>query len=190
MIYLNLFLEFFQIGLFSIGGGYAAIPLIQNRVVDVNGWLAAEEMVDLITISQMTPGPIGVNTATFVGIRVGGVLGAVVSTLGLVTPSCIIVLVISYFYFKYKDMHILRGVLSGIRPAVVALIGTAAITMIILSFWEEPVTEWTLKLLDSINYIGVASFVICLFVLLKFKVNPIFVIAASGVSGIILYRVF
>jgi len=190
MIYLKLFIVFFQIGLFSIGGGYAALPLIQNQVVYVNEWLSLEEMVDLITISQMTPGPIAINTATFVGTRVAGIFGSIAATAGLVTPSCIIVLTLSYFYFKYKKMTYLQGILSGIRPTIVSLIGTAAISMIILSFWKDPVTEWSVELLDKINYIGLISFAACLFVLLKYKVNPIFVIIASGFAGVVLYSVF
>ena len=91
MIYLQLFLSFFQIGLFSFGGGYAAMPLIQGQIVKIHGWMTMSEFTDLITISQMTPGPIAVNSATFVGLRVAGYVGAVVATLGCILPSCIIV---------------------------------------------------------------------------------------------------
>ena len=97
MLYLQLFWSFFQIGLFSIGGGYAAMPLIQNQVVDLHHWLTLSEFTDLITISQMTPGPIAINSATFVGIRIGGVGGALVSTLGCILPSLIIVMTLAYF---------------------------------------------------------------------------------------------
>ena len=100
MLYLQLFWSFFQIGLFSIGGGYAAMPLIQNQVVDLHHWLTLSEFTDLITISQMTPGPIAINSATFVGIRIGGVGGALVSTLGCILPSLIIVMTLAYFYTK------------------------------------------------------------------------------------------
>lgn len=100
MIYLQLFWSFFQIGLFSIGGGYAAILLIQNQVVDVHNWLSLTEFTDLITISQMTPGPIAINSATFVGIRIAGFGGAIVATIGCILPSCIIVFLLAPFIFQ------------------------------------------------------------------------------------------
>ena len=102
MIYIQLFLSFFKIGMFSIGGGYAAMPLIQNEVVTIHSWLTMKEFADIITISQMTPGPIAINSATFVGIQIAGFPGAVIATLGCVTPSFIIVLSIAMVYFKYR----------------------------------------------------------------------------------------
>ena len=137
MLYLQLFWSFFQIGLFSIGGGYAAMPLIQNQVVDLHHWLTLSEFTDLITISQMTPGPIAINPATFVGIRIGGVGGALVSTLGCILPSLIIVMTLAYFYTKYKNIAVIQGVLSGLRPAVVALIASAGLSIVILAFWGK-----------------------------------------------------
>ena len=103
MVYWKLFWSFFKIGLFSIGGGYAAMPLIQHQVVELHGWLTLSEFSDIVTISQMTPGPIAINAATFVGTRVGGVSGALISTLGCIFPSCVIVLLLSYFYYKYRQ---------------------------------------------------------------------------------------
>ena len=102
MIYLRLFMSFLQIGLFSFGGGYAALPLIQEQIVELHGWLSQSEFTDLITISQMTPGPIAVNAATFVGIRVAGIPGAVTATLGCIFPSCVIVSILAFLYLKYK----------------------------------------------------------------------------------------
>ena len=102
MIYIQLFFSFLRIGLFSFGGGYAAMPLIQSQVVDRYGWLTISDFTDLITISQMTPGPIAINAATFVGNQVGGILGAVVATAGCVFPSCVIVTILAYFYIKYN----------------------------------------------------------------------------------------
>jgi chromate transporter len=104
MIYLKLFWAFFQIGLFSIGGGYAAMPLIQNQVVDTYGWLNMSEFADIITISQMTPGPISINSATFVGTRIAGIWGAIIATLGCILPSCAIVLLLAILYRKYKNL--------------------------------------------------------------------------------------
>lgn len=115
MIILQLLWSFFQIGLFSIGGGYAALPLIQEQVVDFNHWLNMTEFVDIITISQMTPGPIAINAATFVGIRIAGIWGAVAATLGCILPSCIIVLLLAYLYYKYRELtHNKR---NPVRPA-------------------------------------------------------------------------
>ena len=108
MIYIQLFISFLQIGLFSFGGGYAAMPLIQNQVVNLHHWLSLSEFTDLITISQMTPGPIAINSATFVGEKIAGVPGAIVATLGCIMPSIIIVTIIAYFYMKYRDLDSLH----------------------------------------------------------------------------------
>ncbi len=106
MIYLQLFLSFLQIGLFSFGGGYAAMPLIQNQIVTIHSWLSMSEFTDLITISQMTPGPIAINSATFVGIKIAGLPGALIATIGCVLPSCIIVTLIAKLYLKYRNMSV------------------------------------------------------------------------------------
>ena len=126
MIYLELFWGFLKIGLFSFGGGYAAMPLIQEQVVSMHNWLSMAEFTDLITISQMTPGPIAINSATFVGIKIAGIPGALVSTAGCILPSCIIVLMIAKLYMKYRGMHMLQGILNSLRPAVVAMIAPSA----------------------------------------------------------------
>ena len=110
MIYLQLFFSFLQIGTFSFGGGYAALPLIQNQVVSLHHWISMAEFTDLITISQMTPGPIAINAATFVGMKLTGMPGAVVATLGYITPSCIIVTIIAKLYLKYREMDMLQGI--------------------------------------------------------------------------------
>ena len=102
MILIQLLLSFLQVGLLSIGGGYAALPIIQNQVVDLNHWLTVREFGDIVTISQMTPGPIAINAATFVGTKIAGVPGAIVSTLGTVLPSFVIVLFLAWFYYKYR----------------------------------------------------------------------------------------
>ena len=129
MTLLQLFLSFIQVGLFSIGGGYAAMPLIQSQVVDHYGWLSMSEFTDLITIAEMTPGPIAVNSATFVGIRIAGVGGAIVATLGCILPSCLIVSLLAFIYYRYKQMSALQSVLASLRPAVVALIASAGLSI-------------------------------------------------------------
>ena len=168
MIYLQLFLSFLQVGLFSFGGGYAAMPLIQGQVVTTHGWLSMTEFTDLITISQMTPGPIAVNSATFVGIKIAGIPGALVATLGCILPSCIIVTLIAKLYLKYRNMAILQGVLGSLRPAVVAMIASAGISIVFTD------TRWTL----------VVIFVICVFLLRKVKMNPIWVMVLAGVMKV------
>ena len=184
MVYIKLFLSFFQVGLFSFVGGFAALPLIQDQVVDVNKWLTLAEFTDLITISQMTPGPIAINAATFVGIRIAGVLGAIISTLGCILPSCIIVSLLGWLYFKYKNLPLMKGVLGGLRPAVVALIASAGVSIMVLSFWGE--NGISLNLSD-IDFISVGLFSIALFILQKYKSNPIYVMLGSGIVGGILY---
>ena len=130
MIYLQLFLSFLQVGAFSIGGGYAAMPLIQSQVVTSHGWLTMSEFTDLITIAEMTPGPIAVNSATFVGIRIAGVGGAVIATLGCILPSCLIVSLLAFVYYRYKQLSALQSVLASLRPAVVALIASAGLSIL------------------------------------------------------------
>lgn len=184
MIYLQLFWSFFQIGMFSIGGGYAAMPLIQNQVVDLHGWLTLTEFSDIITIAEMTPGPIAINSATFVGIQVAGIPGALISTLGCVTPSCIIVLTLAYFYFKYKEMKSVQAVLSGLRPAVIAMIASAGLSIALLSFFGG--NKLPAELSD-VNFVSIAIFIVALFVLRRFKLNPIAIIMGSGGVGLIVY---
>lgn len=187
MILLEIFISFFQIGLFSIGGGYAALPLIEHQVLEVHNWLTLSEFADLLTISQMTPGPIALNASTFVGTKVAGLPGAIIATIGCVTPSCIIVLTLAYFYFKYKNLSGIQGVLKGLRPAVVSLIASAGLSILLLAvFKSEDVTLFTMKLND-INYISVVLVALGVFVLRKYKMDPIKVMIITGVIGIFVY---
>ena len=137
MIYLLLYWEFVKVGLFCVGGGYASMPLIQAAVVDGNHWLSLSEFVDIFTISQMTPGPIGINAATFAGMKVAGPGGAILATLGFVTPSLILCIIVAKLFFRYGDIGPIRGLLNGLRPAVIALICSAGLGFIILSLWNE-----------------------------------------------------
>lgn len=180
MIYLKLFISFLQIGAFSFGGGYAAMPLIQEQVVSKNSWLTMNEFTDLVTISQMTPGPIAVNAATFVGIKVAGLMGAVVATMGCILPSCIIVTCISYLYLKYRSMKMLQGVLDSLRPAVVALIASAGIAILVSAFWGNVDVIG----ISEINWNMVIIFAGCLVLLRKFHMNPIWVMILSGIFNV------
>lgn len=186
MIYLELLWSFFQIGLFSIGGGYAAMPLIQNQVVDIHPWLTIAQFADIMTIAEMTPGPIAINSATFVGIQVAGLPGAIIATIGCVIPSCIIVMTLAYIYYRFRGLTIVQGILAGLRPAVIAMIASAGISLIILSFYGQRSLPTNLS---SIRYVSVFIFVIGLLILRKWKVNPIYVMTGAGVAGILLYSV-
>ena len=126
MIYLQLFFSFLQIGMFSFGGGYAAMPLIREQVVSRHGWLDMGEFTNLITISQMTPGPIAINSATFVGTKIAGIPGAVVSTLGCILPSCILVTLLAWLYLKYQKMDLLQKADTRIDTPAEAIIATTA----------------------------------------------------------------
>ena len=182
MILLELFLSFLQIGLFSIGGGYAAIPLIQAQTVDIHGWLTTGEFMDLATIAEMTPGPIAVNGATFVGLKIAGIPGAVVATFGCIFPSLVIVSVLSYVYTKYKELPMLQSVLGSLRPAVVALIAAAGLNMFLT------VAFGGLELIDfaNANWVGIVLFAGAFFALRKWRANPILVMVVCGAASLVL----
>ncbi|MBQ9047598.1 MAG: chromate transporter [Solobacterium sp.] len=183
MIYLELFLVYFQIGLFAFGGGYAAMPLIQNLVVEGKGWLSMAEYADLTTIAEMTPGPIAVNSATFVGQKMAGLPGAIVCTLGCILPSLIIVLTLAYFYTRYRNLGIVKSVLGELRPAVVAMIAGAGLTIFMLGMFGTSV----LNEIHEIRWIEAGLFAVSLFLLRKFKANPIAIIFGTAVTGTLLY---
>ena len=181
MIYFQLFWSFIQVGLFSIGGGYAAIPLIQNQVVEIHPWLTMNEFTDLITIAEMTPGPIAVNSATFVGIRIAGLSGAVIATIGCILPSCFIVSFLAFIYYHYKGVAVLQSVLESLRPAVVALIASAG-----LSVLAQVTFQGKTMIISNINYTGVVIFCVAFLILRRLKQNPIAVMAAWGMASFIL----
>lgn len=183
MIYLELLWSFLQVGAFSFGGGYSTLPLIQQQVVTQHGWLTMKEFTDIITISQMTPGPIALNASTFVGIKIAGIFGAVVATFGCVLPTTIVALVLGHYYFKYRNLELVKGAFEGLRPAAIALIATAAVSILFLALFNSE----TLGSLSSIDWKAAVIFAICLFVMRKFKPNPILVMLASGAVGLVAY---
>ena len=183
MLLLQLFLTFMKIGALSFGGGYAALPLIEEEIVHNQQWLTSIEYTDLLTISQMTPGPISINGASFVGTKLAGIPGSIVATLGCVTPSIIIVSFLAWLYFKYKENGLIQGILSGLRPAVVGLIGSAGLSVIMLALWGNAAPI----LLSNIDYIALIIMAAA-FLLLRLKfLKPIGVIALSGAAGIAIY---
>lgn len=186
MIYVELLWSFFQIGLFSIGGGYAAMPLIQHQVVEIHQWLNMTQFADIMTIAEMTPGPIAINSATFVGIQVAGLPGAFVATAGCVLPSCMIVMTLAYAYYRFRGLKMVQGILAGLRPAVVAMIASAGISIVTLSFYGQRSLPMDLS---GISYISVFIFGIGLLILRKWKVNPVYVMGGAGLAGVVLFTV-
>ena len=183
---LQLFFSFFQVGLFSVGGGYAAIPLIQDQIVNVTQLMTMEEFTDLITIAEMTPGPISINSATFVGMRLAGPLGATICTLGCIIAPFIICLTMAHFYYKYRDFSGVQNVLGALRPATVALIGSAGASILMLALFQS---DWQSIQLSDFRGIEFAIFGVCLFLLRKYKANAISIILGSGVVGTMIYVV-
>ena len=159
MTLLELFWSFLQVGLFSIGGGYAAMPLIESQIVTSHGWLTMTEFANLVTIAERTPGPIAVNAATFVGTKIGGVPGALVATAGCILPACILVTLIAKLYLKYRNLSVLQSGLGSLRPAVVAV-------------------------LASTNFLMAGIFALCFLLLRKTKLNPIAVMVLAGVLNL------
>ena len=187
MIYLQLFLSFLQMGAFSFGGGYAAMPLIQNQVVQLHPWLSQSEFTDLITISQMTPGPIAVNSATFVGTRIAGVPGALAATIGCVLPSCILVTILAKIYLKYRSLSLLQGILKSLRPAVIAMIAAAGVSILVTAFWGNDISSLHLDaILSSTNIRAVGIFLLSLILLARFKMDPIHVMLLSGGAEVVM----
>lgn len=180
MIYLELFWSFLKIGLFSFGGGYAAIPLIQDIIVHQNNWLSVAEFTDLITISQMTPGPISVNSATFVGLDVAGFWGAFFATLGNLMPSFVIVTFVAWLYLRYRTIDTLQNVLKVLQPAVIAMIAAAGVSLIITAFWGlDPIQ------LGNTSVTAVVLFVFSLVLLIKYGIKPITVMLLAGVLNLL-----
>lgn len=186
MIYFELFWSFVQIGLFSIGGGYSAIPLIKSQVVEMHQWLTLNQFADIITISEMTPGPIAINSATFVGLQIAGFGGAVIATIGCVFPSCIIVITLARIYFKYHELAGIQAVLGGLRPAIVALVASAGLSILLLALFGSGV----FTSIKQINFLSSAIFIVGFIVLRKMKFNPILILVGAGVCGALSYFIF
>ncbi|OJF91905.1 chromate transporter [Alkalibacterium sp. 20] len=184
MILIELLLSFFKIGLFSFGGGYAALPLIEQELIHVQGWITNQQFIDILTLSEMTPGPIAINAATFAGNQIAGISGGVVATIGVTLPSVIIVQILAYFYFKYKNITMVQGIIQGLRPAVVALIASAGLTIFLTAMFGH--SDWPLDLAE-LNWISVIFFSIAILLMRKYKASPIQVILITGIAGGLLY---
>ena len=185
MICLQLFLSFLQIGALSFGGGYAAMPLIQAQIVTQRGWLTMSEFTDLITIAEMTPGPIAVNSATFVGTRIAGIPGALAATAGCILPACILVTLIAKLYLRYRDLAVLQSVLGSLRPAVVAMIASAGALILVSAFWGGGTAT-----ISETNWLMVGLFGGCFLLLRKTKLSPIAVMMMAGGANLLAALVF
>ena len=184
MLLLKLFFAFIQVGLFSVGGRYAAIPLIQEQIVNIYGLMSMEEFSDLITVAEMTPGPISINSATFVGMRLAGIPGVLLCSIGCIIPSFCICLTLAHFYYKYRTVSGVQVVLGSLRPAVVALIGSAGASILMLGLFQ---TDLRNVVLGNIRLVELGIFVVALFILRKFKASAISIILGSGVVGTLIY---
>lgn len=181
MIYFQLFLTFLKIGAFTFGGGYAMLPLVQSEVTS-KGWLDLQSLVNFIAVSESTPGPFAVNVATFVGSQVGGFFGAFCATVGVVLPSFVIILVIAKFFVKFKDNQIVKGCMSGLKPAVIGLIASAVISVGTTVFFSDGFTLSVVT--DAWFYVSLAVLVLSLVLTFK-KVHPIAVICIAAILGIV-----
>lgn len=182
MIYLQLFYTFFKIGLFGFGGGYAMLSMIQGEVVTRYNWVSSQEFTDIVAISQMTPGPIGINAATYVGFTsTGSIWGSVIATFAVVLPSFILMLTISKFFLKYQKHPAVESVFSGLRPAVVGLLASAALVLMNTENFGSPTK-------DTYTFvISVIIFLVAFIGTKKYKANPILMIIACGIARLILY---
>lgn len=188
MIYLQLFYEFFKAGLFAIGGGMATLPFLYD-ISDKTGWYTYGQLADMVAISESTPGPIGVNMATYVGFTTGGVLGSVIATLGLITPSIIIILIIAGFLKAFKDNKYVKSAFYGLRPASTGLIAAAGLSVVALVLLQKDAYAASGNLTDLINIPGLILMAVLYYFTARCKktkgLHPVVFIAASAVIGIV-----
>lgn len=178
----ELFVTFLLIGLSAFGGGYAVMPLIQRYIVDTHGWISMIELADITSISQMTPGPIMINSATFVGIKVSGLLGGVVATLGSVLPSFLLVLVLAYVFERHGKLDFIQNIMKGLRPTIVGLIFLAAYNLIFSSLFND-VLPWVSNQLDLV---ATLAFVVVIALSIKTKLDTVVLVGLGGVIGLVL----
>lgn len=169
---LKLFISFLKIGAFSFGGGYAMLPLIRKEIIDIHGWLTAKEFIDILAVVEMTPGPVAINSATFLGYKVGGILGSVVATIAVILPSIVIILIIAHFLTKFKNSPYVSWAFKGIRPVVLGLIASASLAVA----------------KDAIIDIKSLVLMVILFYLTSFKnLHPILTIMLAGIVGAFIF---
>ena len=184
MIYLLLYFEFFKTGLFAVGGGLATLPFLINLTYKYD-WFDQSMLADMIAVSESTPGPMGVNIATYAGFSSGGILGGIIATLWLITPSIIIIIIIAKFLEKFKSNKSVEDIFQGLRPASVGLIAVAAFEVIKIALLNINSYMATKNIIDLINIKSFVLFVVIFYAVMKYKKHPIVYIAASAVIGIL-----
>lgn len=182
MIYLNLFLTFAKIGLFTIGGGYAMLPLIQSEVL-ANAWLTQEELLNFIAVSESTPGPFAINIATYVGTIMGGPLGSICATLGVVTPSFVIILIVARLYQQFQRSKVVSGLMSGLKPAALGLIAASVISLFFSVFIPASGPTFPALVTQPLFWISLVIFISAIIAAFK-KVHPILIIVLAAGIGI------
>ena len=182
MIYLELFWIFFRIGLFTIGGGYAMIPMITQEIVDEKGWLTDTQLLNYIGISESTPGPFAINIATYVGAETGGIGGALCATLGVVLPSFVCILIVARCFEAFRSSFVVQGCMTGLKPAVVGLIGASVLSVAATVFVPSGISAAVLT--DPSFYASLVIFAVCALLAFK-KAHPILVICLAAALGIL-----
>ena len=179
MIYLQLFISYLKIGFFGFGGGYAMLSLIQNEIVEQRGWLTYAQFADIVAVSQMTPGPIAINSATYIGYAIGGVSGSVVATFAVCLPSITLMLLLTMFFLRHRENRFVQGVVKAVGPVVVGMIASAALLMMF------PLSGKNENFIDVWSWILFAA---CLYGSYR-KVNPVLMILLSAIAGVLIYAV-
>lgn len=188
MIYIQLFYEFFKTGLFAIGGGMATLPFLYD-MADKTGWFTAAQLSDMIAISESTPGPIGVNMATYVGYTTGGVIGGIIATIGLITPSIIIIIIIAFFLKSFRENKYVDAAFYGLRPASTGLIAAAGSTVVMLTLLKLDLFKQTGSIINLFDWkalvLAVIIFILTNYVKVTKKLHPVVFIAGSAIVGIV-----
>jgi len=183
MILLRLFYEFFITGLFMFGGGLAAIPFLQ-QISEKTGWFTISQLMDMIAVSEATPGPIGVNMATYAGYMTAGVPGGIIATLGLIAPSIIVTLIVVRLLTRFKESSLVKSAFYGLRPASLGLIAAAGLTVLRLSLLRTELWEQTGTLTDLFDIRAIALAAVLFFLINRFKAHPVIFLAGSAIVGI------
>lgn len=184
MIYATLFFEFFKTGLFAIGGGLATLPFLQN-ISEKYGWFTSQELIDMLAISESTPGPIGINMATYAGYKTANLPGAIIAVIGEVTPSIIIIVLIAYYYMRFNEHPIVKAGFYGVRPAVAGLIGAAGFEVAKIALFNISKYLYTHNILDIFDIKSLLLFAVILISLNKYKKHPIYFLLGAAVIGIV-----
>ncbi len=173
MLYIKLFLTFLKIGLFMFGGGYAAIPLVQKEIIEMRNWVTPKEFIDIVAIAEMTPGPIAINSATFIGYKVAGFWGALFATVGVVLPAFLVILLIAAFFYNYITHPRVEATFRGIRPAVIGLIAAALFSLA----KGGMIVDWKAGVIATLVFLAV----------LYLRIHPIWLILLCGMLGLLIY---